>query len=791
MAERAALAAEPRCSQPTELSAAVRLEIRGHVQGVGFRPFAQRLAASCELAGSVRNTSAGVRIDLEGSPEALAAFEVRLMAEAPEDAAIAAVERMPLAPLRRRGFVIETSAVGAGLAARVPVDRATCAACRRELFDPTDRRHGYPFTSCTACGPRLSIIERMPYDRAATAMRHFEPCRPCTDEVGSSADRRFHAQANACAACGPRLALLDRHGKPLAAAGDAVAAAANLLRHGGILALKGLGGYQLLALADQGDAVRRLRERKRRPTKPLAVMAPCQADAEALVELSALERRTLVSPQNPILLAKRRTGNESLAEEVAPGLKTLGVMLPTTPAHHLLLAELGRPVVATSGNRAAEPIAIDDGEAVARLGDLSEALLVHDRQILNRLDDSVVRVVAGQATMLRLARGYAPLPLPALEGHRASSTLALGGHQKSALAFWSGAQAALGPYLGDLDLADTRAAFSVAAENLPRLFGFEPTLLACDLHPEYFTTHWANTCGRPTIPVQHHHAHALACMTEHGLVGEEALAFAWDGSGYGPDGTLWGGEALQVHGASFERAASLLPFPLPGGDAAIREPRRAAFGLLYVLLGEEALLAAPQWLKLLGLKPAAARLLAEMIRRRVNTPWTTSVGRLFDGIAALVLGAGRCSYEGEAAARLEAAADEATAQRYELPLLPRVDSRADATYGPLVHGDWRPLLASVLADVNAEADAGLIAARFHNALAEWAVDVAAWRPRLKVVLSGGCFQNRLLTERTRARLMDSGREVYAHGLVPPNDGGLAVGQLAVALSAAAGRHSRG
>jgi len=740
---------------------AVRLTIRGQVQGVGFRPFVYRLATQCRLVGGVRNASGGVVVEAEGDVADLARFQERLRAEVPPAAAIDSLDAVPMTETGRDGFVIEASDPPAATRVRVPRDLATCLACVREVFAPGDRRRGYPFTNCTACGPRYSLLEAMPYDRPSTTMRGFAQCPACQAEYGTPEDRRFHAQPNACPACGPHARLWDRDGRTTAGPDSAIDAAAALLRDGRIVALKGLGGFQLLVRADDPEAVARLRQRKRRPTKPLAVMVATYPDG-----IDPLERELLESAANPIVLVDRARVALAVADEVAPRVGTLGLFLPTTPLHHLLLAALRLPVVATSGNAGGEPIATDERDALRRLAGIADVFLVHDRPIVRAVDDSVVRVIAGRPVVLRLARGYAPLPLPALEelGAGVPPALATGGHQKAALALWTGSQAVLAQHLGDLDHPDVRAAFLAATDDLARLYGCEPTVIAHDAHPDYFATGWARSRGAaPAVAVQHHHAHAAAACAEHYLLDREVLAFTWDGTGHGGDGTIWGGEALRVGPGGFSRVASLAPFPLPGGEAAIREPGRTAFGLLHGLLGE-GVLREGRLLARLGLDAPAASVLAAMIRRGVNSPRTSSVGRLFDAVAALALGACRVSYEGEAALWLEAAADPAVSGAYPLP-----------------GSDWRPLLAALLGDLARDVPPGIVAARFHNGLATWAAEVAASQPLADVVLVGGCFQNRLLCERTADGMRSLGRRVHTPGLVPPGDGGLAVGQLAVAM----------
>jgi hydrogenase maturation protein HypF len=783
---------DPRAGHSTS---AVRVLVRGQVQGLGFRPFVFRLAQRCRLTGHVRNTPAGVLIEVEGTPEDLCRFQEHLVSDAPAAAQIEDLSVETIATTGRAKFVVEASDLLAPPQVRVPRDLATCPACRRDTLDPANRRQGYPFTNCTACGPRYSILCAMPYDRAVTSMRLFPMCAVCDAEYHAPHDRRFHAQPNACTACGPQVALWDREGRAIAGSDRAVAVAVDLLRRGQIVAVKGLGGFQLLVRADHSEAVCRLRQRKNRPSKPLAVMVPSPPFAQAIAAIAPLERRLLQSPQNPIVLVEKRSYQQDrgaakeyggLAAEVAPRVRSVGIFLPTTPLHYLLLAGLNLPLVATSGNRSDEPIVTDEREVVRRLTGVVDAFLVHDRPIIRGIDDSVMRVIAGQPMTLRLARGLAPLPLHALEAFAKERTcpplLATGGHLKNALAMWTGTQAILAQHLGDLDNPHSRSAFHWVAGDLSGMYRCEPVALACDLHPDYYTTQWALAQNKSVTRVQHHHAHAVACMVEYNLLDREVLALTWDGTGYGPDGTIWGGEVLRVQCSGFKRVAALLPFPLPGGELAIRHPGRAAFGLLWLLHGEEALLRDCGLHRLLGLGPREVGVLAAMIRRSVNTPWTSSMGRLFDAVAALVLAAQEVSYEGEAAAWLEAVADQAVTDAYTLPLCP--PDRHDAMVGDITvpRGDWRPMLSAILADLASGFAPGIVAARFHNALAQWAAAVVAGQPLDEVVLSGGCFQNRFLTERTLAALSRVNRRVYLQSQIPPGDGGLAVGQLAVAMA---------
>ncbi|MER3416787.1 MAG: carbamoyltransferase HypF [Gemmataceae bacterium] len=769
------------CTGMPDARIAYRLHIRGQVQGVGFRPYVYRLASSYRLGGYVCNTPQGVQIEVEGPASAVAAFRQALGRELPPAARIAAIEAEPIAAVGRQTFLIHPSTGVGSLVTRVPHDTALCQGCRQEITDPSDRRHRYPFTTCTHCGPRYSIVEQMPYDRGNTTMGRFSMCPACAREFHDPADRRFHAQTNACDACGPRLALWDKNGRILASGEEALSAAVTLLRRGRILAVKGLGGFQLLVRADDFGAVSELRRRKKRPSKPLAVMVPDRTWAEHLAYLSACERRTLESPENPIVLVQRRPGVEAyVCNTVAPRLDTLGLFLPTTPLHALLLHSLACPIVATSGNRSEEPLARDENEALIRLGQIADAFLVHDRPIVRRLDDSIVRVMAGQPVVLRLARGYAPLPLYSLEVEGTEGILACGGHQKAAVALTSASQAVLLQHIGDLDHPDTRLVYRETIRDALALFGGTVQRTVCDLHPDYYSTRWAKEQSCPVWTVQHHQAHALACLAEHGALERPALAFTWDGTGLGTDGHLWGGECLRVHGRHMQRIASLRPLPLPGGEAAIRRPPRIAWAALVSLGDHIADADNVRWQRRLGLDPSEAAVLTNMIRAGLQTVWTTSVGRLFDAVAALLVPVREVSYEGEAALWLEALAADDTDERYEMPLV-AVDRDGQVEDGPLWQADWRPALRALLADLDRGEDVARLAARFHNTLVAWAVSIAQRCPVGLVVLSGGCFQNRRLTEKVVAALRALDREVLSHERVPPNDGGLAAGQLAYAL----------
>jgi len=752
----------------TGAAARTRLIIQGVVQGVGFRPYLQRRATALGLAGRAANTAQGVTVEVEGPPEAVEAFAAGLAAGAPAAARVEGIARTSLAARGARGFTIGVSRAARTGRTTVPPDLATCPACLAELFDPADRRHRYPFINCTDCGPRYSIIEALPYDRTRTAMRAFAMCAACGAEYREPADRRFHAEPNACPACGPRLALRDPRGRVLARDQAALAGAARALRAGRTVALKGLGGYQLLVDARNGAAVARLRRAKGRPEKPLAVMWPDIAGLEACARVSAAERDLLRAPEAPIVLLRRRAdpGPGAPAGAVAPGHPWLGALLPYTPLHHLLLGDLGFAVVATSGNRAEEPIAADDDEALERLGGIAGVFLTHDRPIVHAVDDSVVRVVDGAELVLRRARGYAALPVGEVPG--AHTLLALGGHLKNAPALCIGGRAYLGPHVGDLDTVGARSRHARTAAALCDLYGAAPEGVVCDLHPDYATREQAGRLGLAVRRVQHHVAHVAACLAENGIAGP-ALGVAWDGSGYGPDGTVWGGELLELSGDRFRRAAHLRTFPLPGGEAAVREPRRAALGVLFEVFG-------PPALEMDHLAPVRAfthaerRVLGRMLARGVNAPRTSSAGRLFDAVAALLGLVQRCTYEGQAAGLLEGRAEAAGAPwSFEIPI-----REGAGPEDPLIL-DWGPLVEALASEPPESAAA---ASGFHDALAEAVVAAARRVGEPVVALTGGCFQNRTLTERTLARLRAGGFQPCRHRRVPPNDGGLALGQLA-------------
>jgi hydrogenase maturation protein HypF len=756
-------------AQATMRRAAARITVQGAVQGTGFRPFVFRLAESLDLAGSVRNTPFGVRIAVEGPPAAVEEFCRRLPLEPPPAAVLRGVAVEWTAPEGAERFDIEASEpVGELLVAMLP-DLATCPDCVRELFDPTDRRFGYVFLNCTACGPRLSIIEGLPYDRPLTAMRRFRLCPDCAREYHDPRDRRFHAQPVACPQCGPRLSF--EGGDRTAARGetDPLQAAAAVVRAGRILALKGVGGYQLIVDARDDAAVARLRARKGREAKPLAVMFPGLESLRRAVRVGDEEAKLLTSASAPILLLPL-LDRSAISAETAPGLHSVGAMVPYSPLHHMLLASLGFPVVCTSGNFSEEPMAIDADDARRRLGAIADAFLHHDRPIVRHVDDSVARVVEGSLLVMRRARGFAALPL---QLRTALPTVrALGGHLKSAAAWTHGTQIIASQHVGDLDDPLALEALQRTVADYERLYGLAPVAAACDLHPDYASTRLAEASGLPVMRVQHHHAHVASVLAEHDLEGE-VLGVAWDGTGMGTDGTVWGGEFLQASAVAFRRVARLLPFWLPGGEAAARQPWRSALGVLHQVYGEAL------WdLDVPPVHHAQARrpVLDALLRASGCSVRTSSAGRLYDAVASLLSLRQESSYEAQAAMQLEQVAQPGVASGYPFSLAEVAGPPGEA----LVEVDWRPAVAGILGDLGRGVAVSLVAGKFHRTLAQMIGGVAEWAGVGRVVLAGGCFQNAALLTLAVRELKARGFDVAVPCRIPPNDGGLAVGQAMVA-----------
>ncbi len=732
----------------------VRAELRGIVQGVGFRPFVHNLAERLALSGHVFNSSSGLTAEVEGPDAAVQEFLGAVVADAPPLAWVRQVETAELAPQGGAGFEIRPSVGQTGEFALISPDIATCAECLRDIGDPENRRFGYAFTNCTNCGPRYSIIRDIPYDRVTTTMAPFQMCAACLAEYEDPRNRRYHAQPNACPVCGPALSA-------------PVAEARRRLAAGEIVALKGIGGFHLACDARNSAAVRLLRERKRRSDKPFALMVRDLATVAAICEISDAAPAALTSPSAPIVIL-RRLPSANIPEEVAPGNRTLGVMLPYTPLHHLLFADAPYDaLVMTSGNLSEEPIVVSNAEAHERLGGVADWFLTHNRDIYMRVDDSVVRTFAGQERVLRRSRGYAPRVLDLIDrGRRNTELLACGGELKNAFCLTKRRHAIMSQHIGDLENYETLLFFQETLANLKKLFRVEPQAVAHDLHPSYLGTRYALDLGLPAVGVQHHHAHVASCMAENGLDGD-VIGVAFDGTGYGTDGAIWGGEFLVAGYGGFERRAHLRYVQLAGGDAAIREPWRSGLSYLMDAFGPDVPFAqAPE---------SAVRLVRQMISKGVATVPTSSCGRLFDAVASII---GLCqlvTFEGQAAIELEAIADPAERGCYPYGIEP----------GDSWQVDFRPAIRGIAAEAEQGTPPPVIAARFHNTLADSIVSVCA-RLRAetglrRACLSGGTFQNVTLVERVIGGLGRAGIDVYLHSKVPPNDGGIALGQAAIAV----------
>jgi hydrogenase maturation protein HypF len=753
----------------------IRVEIEGIVQGVGFRPFVYRLADRHSLAGWVRNSPRGVLLEVEGSKHALAAFCRALETEAPPLAVITAVRREPVPTAGGSGFAILESSSGVAKVQIAP-DSDVCPDCLRELFDPADRRFRYPFINCTNCGPRYSIITGIPYDRPATTMAPFTMCPACRAEYEDPANRRFHAQPNACADCGPRLMLLDSRGNTVA--GEPLAEAIRLLQAGKIIAVKGVGGYHLAVDACNEPAVAELRKRKLRDEKPFALMVPGLVEVAAIARADAVEERLLLGTERPIVILQKAVNNGRLAggrqvsSQVAPANGYFGVMLPSTPLHHLLLKDNFTALVMTSGNISDEPIAYQDADALEKLAGIADYFLVHDREIHTRCDDSVLRVFRGNPLFLRRSRGYVPRSVTLPDAQQ--RVLAVGAELKGAICLTRGDRAFMSQHIGDLKNVATLRSLEKTLAHLEGILEITPDVIAHDLHPDYLSTSYAaGRSGLVMVPVQHHHAHMASCMAENCLDGE-VIGVIYDGSGFGLDGTVWGGEFLLGNYRTFQRRGHFAAVPMPGGDAAVREPWRMALSHCYSAFGAEAFRLPLPFLATLA--DQDKRLLQRMLERGINSPPTSSCGRLFDAVAALIGIRSTVSYEGQAAIELEAMAENGVARwKYPYAIFAR-DQRLIV--------DVRIMFAALVQDLIDGESRHDMACRFHATLAAVTADVCEKIRKEsgtgRVVLSGGVFQNKLLAEGVHDQLTRRGFQVFSHRLVPPNDGGLALGQAVIA-----------
>jgi len=749
--------------------AAKRIQVKGIVQGVGFRPYIFQLAGRGHLGGHVANTSSGVHIHVEGPPQAVEAFVARISADAPPLAQIIAVEVRDAAPEGFETFqIIASSAEEAGASVLISPDVAVCADCLKEMRAPRDRRYRYPFINCTNCGPRYTIIAGLPYDRPKTSMAPFRMCARCQAEYDDPADRRFHAQPNACPECGPRLTLLTADGEPVAAE-DPVAEVIARLAAGRIAAIKGLGGFHLAVDAENEAAVQRLRRRKHREEKPLALMARDVDQIRRFAHLDEDEMAVLASPQRPILLLEKRAGH-TIAASAAPHNRYFGVMLPYTPLHYLLLENRFAALVMTSANLSEEPITIANDEALTRLAGIADDFLVHDRDIYLRCDDSIVRKAAGTVQFIRRSRGYVPTPV--FLRRPLPPVLAAGAELKNTVCLVKEDRAFVSQHIGDLENLATYEAFQATVAHLRQVLEIHPRAIACDLHPDYLSTRYAQEqTALPVLQVQHHHAHIVSAMAENHLDGR-VIGLAFDGTGYGPDGTIWGGEVLLAEAGGYERAAFLEPLPMPGAAAAIRAPWRMALSYLGQSFGEGYRDLDIAFLS--HVDPHQAEIIERMATQGINAPLTSSMGRLFDGVAALLGLRHTVAFEGQAAMELEMCAAAGEAGHYEV---------AWQDTAPIVI-PTAPIIAGVVADLQQGEAPARISRRFHTTLVRLFTALCGHLQRRtgldRVVLSGGVFQNALLLQELSHALSSAGFSVYTQRLVPPNDGGIALGQAVVA-----------
>ncbi len=770
-----------------------RIQVGGVVQGVGFRPYIYRLASQERLVGTIANDTSGVTIEVEGTDAAVESFLRRLPKEIPPLALVSSIAVLQIPAIGEDGFRILHSDARGAISAQIPADAATCADCLREMMDPADRRYRYPFINCTNCGPRFTITRSIPYDRPQTSMSAFPMCAPCQAEYDDPLNRRFHAQPNACWTCGPSLSLVDCSGASIAAV-DCIEEVTRRILAGEILAIKGIGGFHLVVDATNEAAVMKLRLRKHRFGKPLAVMFKDADAVSTQCVTSALERSLLMRVERPIVLIHRKS-HDLIAHSVAPDLPWFGAFLPYAPLHHLLFASgTVKALVMTSANLTDEPIAIDNNEALARLAQIADAFLIHDREILQRCDDSVLQIVEGHPQILRRARGFVPLALK-LPLH-APPLLAVGGHLKNTFCLAAGHNAYQSQHLGDLENLPGMQFFEEALTHFKHTFEVEPEVIAHDMHPRYSSTQWAQKQNLPRLPVQHHHAHIASCMAEHDQTGR-VIGLALDGTGFGTDGHIWGGEVLLCTYSEFARFGHLKYAPMPGGDAAIREPWRMAFSQLLASMGEQVF--APQTVKRLGASQSSMRLMQRMIGRGINSPMTSSCGRLFDAAAALITQRHFADYEAQAAIELEAKAGFNEGQIsaamadpvYGIRIIP-----GSTNWSPEVGNSipWQldpaPLFRAIMADLDAGQDASAISYRFHEAVAHAYVELAVLARTFtgieRLCLSGGVVHNRLLVHLLQTKLKHSGFAVYLPRLVSPGDGGLSYGQAVVAAARLAG-----
>jgi len=742
-----------------------KIFIRGAVQGVGFRPFIFKLAKSFSLKGKVYNSSRGVFIEAEGEEKSLKEFVLKIEPEKPPMAFISGMEVSFAEPAGYDSFSIVESKRDEAITTLISPDIAVCRDCLAEMNDPQNHRYNYPFINCTNCGPRFSIIESLPYDRPNTSMKKFPMCEKCREEYENPLDRRFHAQPIACPECGPHIELWDSRGKKLAEKEEALELVARKIKNGKIIALKGLGGFQLLADARNEKTVNLLRERKRREEKPFALMFPSFESVTEACIISKAENKLLNSPESPIVLLKKKENHSAIAGSVAPGNPYLGAMLPYTPLHYLLMKKLNFPIVATSGNISEEPMQIDETEAVKSLGTIADFFLVHNRPIVRPVDDSVVRVIADKTMVLRRARGYAPFPVQIKSGD-SKTVLALGGHLKNSIALKIGTNVFVSQHIGDLSNESSFEAFKKIIEDFKLLYAIEPDEIVCDTHPEYLSTKHAKTLGKKITNIGHHYAHVASCRAENRIEGS-ALGVSWDGTGYGNDGTIWGGEFFISYDYYYSHVARLKQFRLPGGEKAVKEGRRSAAGVLYEIFGGDFFEREPEYFQRC-FDEKEAPVIRKMLEKNINSPVTSSAGRLFDAVSS-ILGISHVSnFEGQSAMKLEFAADHNERGFYPFSV--------NENYP--IEIDWTEMILSILKEKKKGVELPIISARFHNSLSQIILLISEIVEKEKTILSGGCFQNAYLTGHTVKLLTAKNHKVYLNEKVPPNDGGIALGQIA-------------
>lgn len=761
--------------------------IQGAVQGVGFRPFIYKLAQELNLKGIISNTVKGVSIDIEGDESLLNEFVKRIKTDKPKLSHIVTFEIIRLEVNGYDDFKIIGSDSHGDPEAIILPDIAVCDECLAEMFDANNRRFLYPFINCTNCGPRFSIIESLPYDRPNTSMKKFEMCDECRNEYENPRDRRFHAQPIACPKCGPQVQLLNNNGKLICEKDDAISEAVQIIKEGKIIALKGLGGFQLIVSAGNDDAVKRLRERKHRDEKPFAVMFPSIEMIKDYCFVSEVEENKLLSPESPIVLLKKKSGiwhptsglqypassskhppkgqaAPSISEFIAPNNPYLGVMLPYTPLHHLIMKEFGQPVIATSGNISEEPMCIDENEAIEKLSGIADYFLIHNRPIIRPVDDSVVRIVKYELMILRRARGYSPLPI-SIRNTTEEDFVCVGGHLKNTVSIKKGNEVFISQHIGDLENTEAEKYFGYTISDLKEMYKVKPSYFVHDLHPDYLSTKYCLTQNIKTIPVQHHLAHVAACFEENKLE-NRCFAVCWDGTGYGFDGSIWGGEFFTYGKEDFNRVAHFRQFRIPGGDAAVKDTRRSMTGILYEIFGNDI-----PFTKLnLADTENDLRLFTQMLNRDLNCFKTTSVGRIFDAVSSLLNICNRSSYEGQAAMMLEFAADQEILTRYEFNLIEN----------SVLIIDWQPMFEQMFNDIAIGIEVSEISAKFHNTLVDIIITLSRKFGLKDVVLTGGCFQNVFLLERTIERLIVEGFNPYWNKSVPTNDGGISCGQAVFA-----------